>query len=105
MDTRQLIEGSIKEVTEGNRAADRAAEAILSVVDGITQIAEFSQNLKTMVEEQTESMQQAEIGISQISEVVQSNAATAEEASATSQELSSQATILDDLVGQFMLKK
>ncbi len=105
VDTRQLIEGSIKEVTEGNRAADRAAEAILSVVDGITQIAEFSQNLKTMVEEQTESMQQAEIGISQISEVVQSNAATAEEASATSQELSSQATILDDLVGQFMLKK
>ena len=105
VDTRQLIEGSIKEVTEGNRAADRAAEAILSVGDGITQIAEFSQNLKTMVEEQAESMQQAEVGINQISEVVQSNAATAEESSATSQELSSQATILDDLVGQFTLKK
>ena len=50
-------------------------------------------------------MHQAELGINQISEVVQSNAATAEEASATSEELSAQAQILDELVGQFILEK
>lgn len=103
VDTRELIEGSIREVTEGNRAAERASNAIESVVDGIKQIAEFSKNLKVMVEDQTEAMRQAEIGINQISEVVQSNAATAEEASATSEELSAQANILDELVGQFVL--
>ena len=55
--------------------------------------------------DQAEAMRQAELGINQISEVVQSNAATAEEASATSEELSAQATILDELVGQFVLSK
>ena len=105
VDTRELIEGSIREVSEGNRAAENAANAIGSVVDGIKQIADFSKSLKTMVEDQTEAMRQAEQGINQISEVVQSNAATAQEASATSEELSAQATILNGLIGQFSLKK
>ncbi len=105
VDTRELIEGSIREVADGNRAAENAANAIGSVVDGIKEIADFSRNLKTMVQDQTEAMRQAEKGINQISEVVQSNAATAQEASATSQELSAQATILNGLIGQFSLKE
>ncbi|MCI9386727.1 MAG: MCP four helix bundle domain-containing protein [Lachnospiraceae bacterium] len=104
VDTRELIEGSIREVADGNRAAENAANAIGSVVDGIKEIADFSKNLKTMMEDQTDAMRQAEQGINQISEVVQSNAATAEEASATSEELSAQATILNGLIGQFSLK-
>ncbi len=104
VDTRELIEGSIREVADGNRAAENVATAIGSVVDGIKQIADFSKNLKTMVDDQTEAMRQAEKGINQISEVVQSNAATAQEASATSQELSAQATILNGLIEQFSLK-
>ncbi len=105
VDTRQLIEGSVKEVAEGNNSAERAAHAIESVVSGIKQIAEFSKNLKVMVEDQTEAMRQAEVGVDQISEVVQVNAATAEEASATSEELSAQAIVLDTLVGKFVLTK
>ena len=50
-------------------------------------------------------MRQAEIGVNQISGVVESNAATAEEASATSEQLSAQAMMLDKLVGQFELTK
>lgn len=103
VDTRELIEGSIKEVAEGNCAAERASNSIAAVVAGIKEIAEFSKDLKVMVQDQSEAMRQAEIGVNQISEVVQSNAATAEEASATSEELSAQATILDELVGQFKL--
>lgn len=105
VDTRKLIEGSVHEVEQGNQAAERASEAIQGVVDGIKQIADFSKNLKTMVEDQAEAMRQAEMGINKISEVVQTNAATAEEASATSQELSSQSIVLDDLIGQFVLKR
>lgn len=105
VDTRKLIESSIHEVAEGNRAAERASAAIGSVVDGIRQIAEFSKGLKIMVDDQTEAMRQVELGINQISEVVQSNAATAQQASATSEELSAQAIILDELVGQFVLAK
>lgn len=103
VDTRELIEGSIKEVAEGNCVAERASNSIAAVVAGIKEIAEFSKDLKIMVQDQSEAMRQAEIGVNQISEVVQSNAATAEEASATSEELSAQAIILDELVGQFKL--
>ena len=105
VDTRELIESSIREVEEGNHAAKRASEAIGSVVDGIGQIADFSKNLKVIVEDQAEVMRQAKTGVNQISEVVQSNAATAQEASATSEELFAQANILDGLVGQFVLAK
>lgn len=104
VDTRDLIESSIREVTEGNHAAERASEAIQTVVDGIKQIADFSKDLKIMIDDQTESMRQAEVGVNQISEVIQNNAATAQEASATGQELSAQAITLDELVGQFKLK-
>lgn len=105
VDTRELIEASIHEVSEGNAVANHASSAIESVMDGIKQIAEFSKSLKVMMEEQAEAMRQAESGVNQISGVVESNAATAEEASATSQELSAQATMLDQLVGQFELTK
>lgn len=43
-------------------------------------------------------------GIDQISSVVQTNSATAEESAAASQELSSQAEKLDGLVSKFRLR-
>lgn len=103
IDTRELIGNSIREVTEGNRAAKQVSETIQSVVNGIGQIAEFSHSLKGIVTDQAEAMRQAEIGVNQISGVVQDNAATAQEASATSQQLSAQALTLDELIGHFKL--
>lgn len=105
VDTRDLIEASIHEVSIGNNVADHTSSAIESVVNGIKEMADFSKNLKVMMEKQAEAMRQAEIGVNQISGVVQSNAATAQEASATSEELSAQAMMLDQLVKQFELKR
>ena len=48
-------------------------------------------------------MEQAEIGVNQISEVVQSNSAAAEETSATGEELSAQAETVKGLRGKFIL--
>ena len=50
-------------------------------------------------------MEQAEVGVNQISEVVQSNSASAEESSATSEELSAQAYSQNELVGKFTLRR
>lgn len=103
VDTRELIEGSIQEIIEGNKAAGHVAEAIEKVVDGIQQIAASAKGASTMAAEQAEAMQQAEQGINQVSEIVQSNSATAQECSATSEELSAQAVTLNELIGQFIL--
>ena len=103
VDTRELIEGSLREIEGGNRAVESASTSIEIVVDGIKQIAEVSKKLSIMIGDQNETMRQAEQGVSQISEVVQNNSATAQETSATSEELSAQAVTLDELVGQFTL--
>ena len=50
-------------------------------------------------------MEQAEAGINQISDVVQSNSANAEETSATSEELSAQAETMNELISKFILEK
>ena len=104
VDTRELIEGSLKEIFEGNKAAERAAESIDTVVNGIKQIAIDSKGLSDISADQAATMRQAEEGVNQISEVVQSNSATAEESSATSEELSAQAASLDELISKFILK-
>lgn len=105
VDTRELIEGSLQEIQDGNKAAERAASSIQEVVKGIKEIADSSKELSSISMEQAQAMEQAESGINQISEVVQSNSATAEESSATSEELSAQAISMNELVAQFVLRR
>lgn len=104
VDTRELIEGSLQEIAEGNKAAERAADSIEAVVNGIKQIAESAKELSDVSSNQALAMRQAELGVNQISEVVQANSATAQESSATSEELSAQAEALDELISRFQLE-
>lgn len=103
-DTAGLIERSLGSVENGSRIADQTATSLLTVVAGtkeivgkINQIAEASQT-------QADSIYQVTQGIDQISAVVQTNSATAEQSAAASEELSSQAQLLKDLVSKFSLK-
>ena len=102
--TRELIEGALKEIDEGNTASKNAEETLKIVIDGIESIAETSKQLSEDSKMQAEAMEQAELGVNQISEVVQSNSAAVEETSATSEELSAQADTLKGLIGKFILK-
>lgn len=103
VDTRKLIEGSLEEIAEGNKAADKAAASIETVVEGIGKIAESARNVRQVSRDQATAMEQAEQGVNQISEVVQANSATAQESSATSEELSAQAVSLDELISKYVL--
>ena len=102
--TRELIEGALKEIDEGNTASKNAEETLKIVIDGIESISETTNQLSEDSKMQAEAMEQAELGVNQISEVVQSNSAAAEETSATSEELSAQADTLKGLIGKFILK-
>lgn len=50
-------------------------------------------------------IEQVNIGVDQISSVVQTNSATAEQSAASSEELNGQATALQNLTSKFVLKK
>ena len=103
--TRELIEGSIHDVEEGNKAVVLVSETLDEVIKGINAIADTSKSLSENSQSQATAMEQAEQGVNQISEVVQSNSAMAQETSATSEELSAQAETLDNLVKQFKLRE
>ena len=103
--TRELIEGSIHDVEEGNKAVALVSETLDEVIKGINDIADTSKSLSENSQSQATAMEQAEQGVNQISEVVQSDSAMAQETSATSEELSAQAETLDNLVRQFKLRE
>lgn len=103
--TRELIQGSIHDVEDGNKAVALVSETLDEVIKGINAIADTSKSLSESSQSQATAMEQAEQGVNQISEVVQSNSAMAQETSATSEELSAQAETLDNLVKQFKLRE
>jgi len=102
-ETRTLIETSLKAISDGSRTVDVVNVSLNRVVEGIGVIAASAKQISEMSNNQAEAMNQAEMGVSQISEVVQSNSATAEQSSATSEELSAQAMTLDSLISKFKL--
>ncbi len=103
VDTKALVNDTLREIEEGSKVAYRTADVLEGVVDAVQKIAETSKELSENAETQSIAMEQADAGIERISEVVQSNSAAAEESSATSQELSASATSMNELVGRFQL--
>lgn len=105
IDTRTLIEGAMQEIDNGNKVAERAVASIETVVGGIREVASSSKELSVVSANQAATMEEAKEGVNQISDVIQTNAAVAEQASATSQQLSAQAAALDGLIAKFGLPK
>lgn len=104
VDTRTLIEGALNEIEEGNQVAQKAADSMETVVQGINDISDTSKMLSENSNQQIAALREAEKGIEQISEVVQSNSAASEECSATSEELSAQAGAMNEMTAQFVLR-
>lgn len=104
VDTRTLIEGALNEIEEGNQVAQKAADSMETVVQGINDISDTSKMLSENSNQQIVALREAEKGIEQISEVVQSNSAASEECSATSEELSAQAEAMNEMTAQFVLR-
>ena len=104
VNTRELIEGSVHEVGIGTKAALKTADILNGVVGSVKEIANISKELSDNVTIQVEAVVQSNIGLNKISEVVESISATSQEAFATSQELTTQATTMDELIGKFQLR-
>ncbi|MEG0894399.1 MAG: methyl-accepting chemotaxis protein [Oscillospiraceae bacterium] len=101
--TSALIESTVEAVANGTKIADDTANALNDVVEKSTKVDTLIHQIAKASDEQANGITQVSIGIEQISAVVQTNSATAEESAASAEELSSQSTILKQLVDTFKL--
>ncbi len=101
--TTSLIEGSIASVERGAGIAQGTAQSLDAVVEGVKKLAATVEQITKASREQAEAVSQVSLGMEQISAVVQTNSATAQESAAASEELSSQASLLQDMMREFHL--
>lgn len=102
--TTVLISNSLNAVSEGNQIAADTQSSLLKVVESADKIAANMAKITESADMQAEGISQVTQGIDQISSVIQTNSATAEESAAASEELFSQSSLLKSLVGRFRLK-
>ncbi len=102
--TAALIENTLKAVNNGTAIAADTAQSLTVAVNGAQEVVDAVDKISRASANQANAAAQITVGIDQISSVVQTNSATAEESAAASEELSGQAQMLKDLVGEFKLK-
>ncbi|XQR04621.1 methyl-accepting chemotaxis protein [Acetobacterium wieringae] len=103
-ETTVLIEGSVKKTEGGNAIADETAIALEEIVEEITKAAQLVQEIAEASNDQATNITQINLGVDQVSQVVQGNTATAEQSAAASEELSGQSQLLKEMISRFKLK-
>ena len=101
--TTELIEQSVAAVENGAKIMEQTVEAMRS-------LGEYTHSVRSIVDEIAESnntqhnmLSAINNDISQVSDVVQANSATAEECAAAAEELSGLSRVLQDSIGRFKL--
>ncbi len=104
-ETAELIENSIQKVETGSKMANVTAEALVEINDVVKKSESIITDIASASNYQATAIVQIEQAIGQVSQVVQTNSATSEECAAASQEMSSQAVRVRDLVSAFKLSE
>ena len=101
--TTTLIEDSIAAIENGTQIANETAEFIMQTVSNTQDVVAKMDEINEASQQQAEAITQVTVGMDQISSVVQTNSATAEESAAASEELSSQANMMRELLAKLKL--
>ena len=96
-----LSETSVKAVEKGMVIAGQTAAQLEEVAENSKLITTEVTNIAETLETQTTEIKQINEGIEQINDVVQTNSATSEECAAASQEMSSEAESLREMIRKF----
>lgn len=100
-----LIEESMNLVDQGMALSEETTNALLGVVKGAKVATEMIDRIADAAVSQSQSIKQVTLGMEQISEVVQTNASTAEKSAASAEELYGQAEEMLVAVQRFKLRR
>lgn len=104
VNTKKLIETSLNEIENGSNITSNTALVLSKVTKSIGNIITSVDEVTKVSTEQAKTMAYIHNSIKKISVVVQNNTVAAKETSATSEELSAQALVLNRLASEFTLK-
>lgn len=102
--TATLIGDTVDAVNRGIQVVTETAETLNFVVEGTHSVSKLVANITEDAQREASALTQVTQGIDQISSVVQTTSATSEESAAASEELSSQANLIKNLMGSFKLR-
>ena len=104
-ETAALIEDSLEKVRNGLALADQTAKSSGQIYKTLLQVTRNIESVDQSSKDQLEEVTRIKNGMDQISSVVQTNSATAEESAAASEELFRQAELLQQQVKKFTLRE
>jgi len=100
--TAELIEGTVKKVSEGGELVATTNEAFTEVAENASKVGELVGEIAAASNEQAEGIEQVNKAVVEMDKVVQQNAANAEESASASEEMNAQAEqmkgFVDDLI-------
>jgi len=102
--TTKIIENSLSVVSIGENLAKETAASLNNIVKNVDDTANLVKEITIASENQTEAITQMTYGVEQISQVVQTNSATAQEIAASSEELVSQTQIIEIEISKYTFK-
>ncbi|CDH89042.1 Methyl-accepting chemotaxis protein [Clostridium botulinum B str. Eklund 17B (NRP)] len=102
--TNQIIQNSMKFIKNSNVLAKETLDALEDIVKNVDHTSELVKQIANSSEYESEALGDMSVKVDKISEVIQMNSATAEETAAATQELASQAELLEQEISKFRLK-
>jgi Methyl-accepting chemotaxis protein len=102
--TTKIIGHSLSVIGDGEKLANETAQALTIIVKNVDDTADLVKQIAIESKEQANAIEKMTIRVNNISDVIQTNSATAEETDASTQELVSQSQLISDKLSIYKLK-
>ena len=104
-ETADLIEGSIKKVSQGTSIAQKTAGALAEIVTSVSSVTELVAEIAKASDEQAEGIAQVNIGIAQVDQATQQDTSSTEQMATAAASLAELAAKLQASLARFQLRQ
>ena len=104
-ETTDLIIDTVEKVENGMKISQKTAEALKGIIENVSRVSELVTNIAAGSKDQVVGLDEIREALTQIDEVTQSNAASAEESASATEELLSNAEWVNRMINEFILSQ
>ena len=97
-ETSNMIQASVQNANTGVSITEEVAQSLNEIIDSVGKTTDLVTEISTACQEQAKGVDQINSAITQMEQITQSNAASAEESASASEELSAQTQTLNEMV-------